>query len=204
MSGPAVDTPAGREPGAAGRPAGLHQPGGSSEAPIPSFSALQRGLHWLMALCILAMLFIGVGMVSTVTPAYLQLIHIHEPLGLMVLVLALLRLILRWRHKAPPLPADLPEPMRLAAQLSHYALYALMIAMPLIGWGMLSAAAYPVVICGLQLPAILPQNAALHAALRAAHGCLAFALFALILLHAAAALFHALVRRDGVFRSMAP
>jgi cytochrome b561 len=77
--------------------------------------------------------------------------------------------------------------------------------MPLIGWGMLSAAAYPVVLYpGVYLPAILPQSDRLQALLWSAHFYLAFAFFALILLHVAAALFHALVRRDGVFEAMAP
>jgi cytochrome b561 len=169
------------------------------------FSLLQRSLHWLMAICILSMLFIGVGMVSTVMPKYLTLVSIHKPLGIAILVLALIRLAVRLRYGAPPLPADLPEPMKLAAQLSHYALYALMIAMPLIGWGMLSAAAYPVVLYGgVHLPAILPQSDGLHTLLWNAHFYLAFAFFALILMHLAAALFHALVRRDGVFDAMAP
>jgi cytochrome b561 len=169
------------------------------------FSPLQRLLHWVMAVCILGMLFIGVGMVSTVTPIYLTLVSIHKPLGAAILVLALIRLTVRLRYGAPPLPSDLPEPMRLAAHLSHYALYALMIGMPLLGWAMLSAAAYPVVLFGgVRLPAILPQSDGLHALLWDAHFYLAFALFALILLHVAAALFHALVRRDGVFETMAP
>ena len=95
--------------------------------------------------------------------------------------------------------------MRLAAHLSHYALYALMLAMPLIGWAMLSTAAYPVVLIdGVQLPPILPQSDRLHALLWSAHRYLAFAFFAVILMHIAAALFHALVRRDGVFEAMAP
>lgn len=101
------------------------------------FTAWQRVLHWLMAACILAMLFIGVGMVSTIKPIYLTLVSIHKPLGSAILVLALIRLALRLRYGAPSLPADLPEPMKLAAVGSHYALYALMIGMPLIGWGML-------------------------------------------------------------------
>jgi cytochrome b561 len=168
------------------------------------FTPLQRLLHWLMAACILAMLFIGVGMVSTVMPKYLTLVAIHKPLGIAILALALIRLAVRLRYGAPPLPADLPEPMKLAAVGSHYALYALMIAMPLLGWGMLSAAAYPVVLFGgWHLPAILPQSDSLHTLLWDAHFYLAFAFFALILLHVAAALFHALVRRDGVFETMA-
>src|SRR6202040_470825 len=155
------------------------------------FTPLQRLLHWLMAVCILAMLFIGVGMVSTVMPKYLTLVSIHKPLGIAILVLAVLRLAVRLRYGAPPLPADLPEPMKLAAHLSHYAFYALMIGMPLIGWAMLSAAAYPVVVFGgLYLPAILPQSDSLHSLLWDTHFYFAFVFFALILLHLAAALFH--------------
>jgi cytochrome b561 len=168
------------------------------------FTVLQRLLHWLMAACILAMLFIGVGMVSTTMPKYIALLATHKTLGITILVLALIRLGVRARYGAPLLPADLPAPMKLAAHLSHYALYALMIAMPLIGWGMLSAGAYPVVLYGsLRLPAILPQSDSLHTLLWNAHFYLAFAFFAVVLLHLAAALFHGLVRRDGVFESMA-
>jgi cytochrome b561 len=168
------------------------------------FTPLQRLLHWFMAACILAMLFIGVGMVATVAPKYLPLLAIHKSLGIAILALALIRLAIRLRHPAPPLPPDLPEPMRLAAQLSHYALYALMIGMPLLGWGMLSAGGYPIVVFGgWYLPAILPQSDWLHSRLWDAHFYLAFAFFALVLMHVAAALFHALVRRDGVFETMA-
>ena len=168
------------------------------------FTPLQRLLHWVMALCILAMLFIGVGMVSTITPTYLSLVSIHKPLGIAILVLALIRLALRLRDGAPALPTGLPEPMKLAAHLSHVVLYLLMIGMPLIGWAMMSAAEYPVVLFpGIHLPSILPLSASLHTLLWNAHLYLAFALFALILLHVAAALYHALVRNDGVFETMA-
>jgi cytochrome b561 len=95
--------------------------------------------------------------------------------------------------------------MKLAAHLSHVGLYALMIGMPLIGWAMLSAAAYPIVLYGgIRLPPILPQSDTLHALLWSAHYYLAFAFFALVLMHLAAALFHGLVRRDGVLETMLP
>jgi cytochrome b561 len=169
------------------------------------FTPAQRFLHWLMAACIIAMLFIGVGMVSTVLPKYLTLVAVHKSLGIVILALALIRLATRLRYGAPPLPADLPVPMKLGARLSHYALYALMIAMPLLGWGMLSAAAYPIVLFGaVRLPSILPQSDSLHTLLWNAHYALAFVFFATILLHVAAALYHALIRRDGVFEAMAP
>jgi cytochrome b561 len=174
---------------------------------VPSpvrFSPLQRALHWLMALCILAMLFIGVGMVSTIRPNYLTLVSIHKPLGIAILILAVIRLVVRLKRGAPALPSDLPEPMKLAAHLSHLAFYLLMLAMPLLGWGMLSAANYPVVVAGIRLPPILPPSDSLHTLLWTAHKYLAFCFFALIVVHLAAALFHALVRRDGVFRAMSP
>ncbi len=169
------------------------------------FTVAQRTLHWTMAVMILAMLFIGVGMVSSVSPRYLTLVSIHKPLGILILLLALLRLVVRWRYGAPPLPADLSWPQMAAAKVSHWLLYTLMVAMPLVGWSMLSAGGYPVVLLGtLYLPQIVPHDDALHAVLRSAHTWLAFLFFATILLHLAAALFHALVREDGVFSSMAP
>src|ERR1700742_2599174 len=169
------------------------------------FTIPQRLLHWLMAICILSMLFIGVGMVSTVTPKYLTLVQIHKPLGIAILVLALIRLALRLFYGAPALPPDLPLAIKLAAEGSQYIFYALMIAMPLIGWAMLSAAEYPVVLFGgVHLPSILPLSPSLHTLLWHAHFYLAFAFFALILMHVSAILFHKLIRNDGVFQTMAP
>ncbi len=76
-----------------------------------------------------------------------------------------------------------------------------MLAMPLLGWAMLSAGGYP---RPLQLPAIAPHDLQLYAVLRQAHGWAGYLLFATVVLHIAAALMHALVRRDGVMRSMWP
>ncbi|MHC2518982.1 cytochrome b [Bradyrhizobium diazoefficiens] len=168
------------------------------------FALLQRLLHWLMAACIIAMLFIGVGMVSTVTPKYLPLILIHKTLGVTLLALVLLRLVLRLYYGAPPLPADLPTEIKLGAKLSHQALYGLMFAMPVLGIGMLWAADYPIVLYGgVRIPPLLPQSDSMHTLLWNAHFYLGFAFFAVVVLHVAAALFHALIRRDGVFRTIA-
>jgi cytochrome b561 len=158
-----------------------------------------------MALMVTAMLFIGVGMATTLRPTFLTLLSIHRPLGILILLFALLRLGVRLRRGAPPLPLDLPWPQVAAAKASHVLLYTLLIVMPLIGWSMLSAGGYPIVLYGpIRLPAIMPHNAALYAVLRGAHTLLAYLLFATILAHLSAALFHAWVRRDDVFPSMAP
>lgn len=167
------------------------------------FNRLARVLHWSMAAMVLAMLFVGVTMVASLHLRPM-LVDLHRPLGIAIGVLVLLRLYNRLRHRPPPLPADLPAWQVLAAKASHWALYGLMLAMPLIGWGMLSAGGYPVTVWGgLQLPAIVPHSPALYAALRSAHSLLAYVLFATVLLHVGAALFHLWVRRDGVFQSMA-
>lgn len=167
------------------------------------FNLLARVLHWSMAVAILAMLFIGVAMV--VSLRYREpLLDLHRPLGLAILLLAIVRLANRWRHPPPPLPADLPRIQAWAATASHWLLYGLMLAMPVIGWAMLSAGGYPVELFGgIHLPAILPHSPVMYGFLRPLHGVLAYVLFLTILVHLGAALFHAWIRRDGVFEQMA-
>jgi cytochrome b561 len=167
------------------------------------FALPARILHWLMAAMILAMLFIGVGMVASVSERHAWLLRIHKPLGIAILLLVVVRLAVRLRHPPPPLPADLPMLQKLAAHASHWLLYALMIAMPLVGWAMLSAGGYPVMLgASLRLPAILPASATAFAILRHLHGWLALLLFLTFLAHLGAALYHGLIRRDGVLASM--
>ncbi|WP_045737684.1 cytochrome b [Xanthomonas sp. MUS 060] len=166
------------------------------------FNLTARVLHWLMAAMILTMLFVGVGMVASVSQRP-WLLDLHRPLGIAIGLLALVRLGNRLRHRPPPLPADLPHWQKIAAHASHGLLYALMLAMPLLGWAMLSAGGYPIVLwAGVHLPAITSHNPVLYAELRCAHGWLGYLLFATVLGHLCAALFHAWIRRDDVLASM--
>ncbi len=172
-------------------------------AQTAKFSALSRLLHWTMAVMVLAVLLIGILMVSSLS-YYHRLVSIHKPLGVAILILVAIRLVNRLINPPPPLPGHMPPWQRFAAEASHILLYGLMFALPLVGWGMLSAADYPIVLYGaLHLPPILPHNAMLYAALRRAHTYLALLLFATFLAHLGAALMHALIYRDGVFPSMA-
>jgi cytochrome b561 len=167
------------------------------------FALPARVLHWLMAAMILAMLFIGVGMVASVSERHAWLLRVHKPLGIAILLLAVVRVAVRLRHPPPPLPVDLPAVQKLAAHASHWLLYALMIAMPLVGWAMLSAGGYPVMLGdSLRLPPIFPASTAAFAVLRHLHTWLAMLLFLTFLAHLAAALYHGLIRRDGVLASM--
>ncbi|CAI8962045.1 MULTISPECIES: cytochrome b [Pseudomonas] len=167
------------------------------------FAPLARLLHWLMALMVIAMLFIGAGLAASVSERHEWLIHLHKPLGIAILVLVIVRLAVRFSTRQPPLPSDLPLWQVLAAKASHLVLYGLMLVLPLLGWAMISAAGDPVMLSSsVQLPALVAADAPLFALLRKAHGYLAYLLFLTVLLHLAAALFHGLIRRDGVLQSM--
>jgi len=138
-----------------------------------TFSLPARILHWLMAAMILAMLFIGVGMVASVSERHEWLLRVH------------------------------PAVQKLAAHASHWLLYILMLAMPLIGWAMLSAGGYPVMLSdSLRLPPIFPTSPVAFAVLRHMHSWFAMLLFLTFLAHMGAALYHGLIRRDGVLSSM--
>ena len=168
------------------------------------FAAASRLLHWLMAPMIIAMLFIGVGMAASVSRRYDLLISIHRPLGIAILVLCVARIVNRFINPPPDLPDTVPSLQRFVAKASHILLYALMLITPLVGWGMLSAARYPIVLYGpVRLPPILPHDLTLYAWLRDFHTVPAYLLFATFLAHFGAALYHGLIRRDGVFGSMA-
>jgi cytochrome b561 len=172
-------------------------------APRTQFTVLMRLLHWTMAAMVLTMLCIGVAMVASLGD-YHVLVSIHRPLGIAILVLVVVRFVNRLFSRLPPFPATMSRVERLAATASEYTLYGLMFALPLVGWGMLSAARYPIVLFGsLQLPYILPHNAMLYAVLRQAHTVLAYLLFLTFFAHLAAILFHTLVARDGILKRMA-
>src|SRR5580658_1610451 len=167
------------------------------------FALLSRILHWLMAAMLLAMLFIGVAMVSSLGD-YHKLVAIHRPLGIMILILAAIRLVNRMFTTLPPFPPTMSPLERRIATASEKLLYTLMFALPLVGWGMLSAGHYPIVMFGpVHLPPILPANPTLYAVLRKTHTVLAYLLFLTFLAHLTAVLFHTLVIRDGLLNRMA-
>jgi cytochrome b561 len=168
------------------------------------FTALSRLLHWTMAAMILAMLCIGVAMVASLG-SYHVLVSIHRPLGIAILALVVIRFVNRLLKPPPPFPATMARAERLAATASEYIMYSLMFVLPLVGWWMLSAARYPIVLYGpIRLPYILPHNLLLHAVLREAHTILAYLFFLTFLAHFGAILFHTLIVRDGILKRMAP
>jgi cytochrome b561 len=157
-----------------------------------------------MAAMVLTMLCIGVAMVASLAH-YHVLVSIHRPLGMAILILAVVRFVNRLLNPPPPFPPTMSRAERLAATASEYTMYGLMFVLPVVGWGMLSAARYPIHLFGSwQLLFILPHHAMLYAVLRKAHTILAYLFFLTFLAHFGAILFHTLIVRDGILKRMLP
>lgn len=168
------------------------------------FTVRMRFFHWLTAAMVLTMLGIGVAMVASLAD-YHRLVSIHRPLGILLLIVVVIRFINRHYSTLPPFPATMSQRERKVASASELFLYVLLAVQPLIGWGMLSAARYPVTLFGsLHLFPILPHNAMLYVVLREAHTILAYLLFLTFVAHLGAVLFHTWAVRDGTFSRMAP
>ena len=168
------------------------------------FPGSMRFLHWLMAAMVLTMLGIGIAMVASLGD-YHSLVSIHRPLGISILILVVIRYVNRRLHALPPFPPTMSQQERFVAHASEVLLYTLLFVEPLVGWGMLSAARYPIVLFGsVHLFPILPHSVTLYAALRKTHTLLAYLLFLTFLGHFAAILFHTLIVRDGILRRMVP
>src|SRR5215510_8830179 len=168
------------------------------------FTALMRILHWTMAAMVLTMLGVGVTMVASLAD-YHVLVSLHRPLGVAILILVVVRFVVRRLSRLPPFPPTMSRLERRAAAASEHTMYGLMLALPLVGWSMLSAARNPVMLFGsVHLPFILPHDALLYATLRRAHTVLAYLLFLAFLAHFGAILFHTLIVRDGMLLRMVP
>ena len=168
------------------------------------FTARMRLFHWLTATLVLTILGIGLAMVESLAD-YHRLVSIHRPLGILILIVVVIRFVNRYYSTLPPFPSTMSQLERSVASASELFLYALLVVQPLVGWGMLSAASYPITLYGsIHLFPILPHNIMLYAVLRRTHTVLAYLFFLTFLAHLGAVLFHTWVMRDGTFSRMAP
>jgi cytochrome b561 len=169
------------------------------------YSSLAKSLHWLVAAIVFGLIPIGVVM-ADLKPGPLQdrLFVLHESFGVTVLALMILRLGNRLRRSPAP-AAYLSPGERIASLAVHRALYVLLLGTPIVGWLALSAYGLGPSFYGLgQLPALLQKDEPLSKILFAVHKAGGFCIGALIVLHVAGALRHALIKRDGLLRRMAP
>lgn len=177
-----------------------------STAAIARKSALAIGTHWLSAAAIV-LAFCLVWTRELIDGEQLRslLIGWHRQSGLLVLLLLAIRLVERWRWVAQDELDRLPGLLHWGAVAAHWLLYALLLAMPLLGWAMTSAQGHPVRLFGLlALPPLVGIDPDLADDLQDWHEWGAWCLMGLVSLHIVAALWHHLVRRDGVLASMLP
>ena len=105
------------------------------------FNVTARLLHWLMASMILTMIFVGLGMMTSLTWRP-WLLNLHIPLGTAILLLVIIRLINRLSFSVPKMPASVSDFQSKAAAGLHWLLYGMMVALPLTGWAQLSAGGF--------------------------------------------------------------
>ncbi|GAA5176821.1 cytochrome b [Niveibacterium umoris] len=163
-------------------------------------------LHWVIALLIFIAFPVGLYMVDLpLSPQKLKIISWHKWAGITVLALTLVRILWRSTHRPPALPDSMSRIEKLAAHGAHHLLYLLMIAVPMAGWLMSSAKGFPVVWFGvLPLPDLIGKNEQLAEFFEGAHELLAWLMAAIVIAHAAAAIKHHLVARDGILARMLP
>ncbi len=139
----------------------------TDEPNAPGYTRAARTLHWATAILVLLQLPLGI-VIANEWGGRLQdlLYNGHKSIGALILPLVAARLIYRLTHRPPALPDDIPPVQRLAAQVTHWALYALLIVQPLLGWMGTSAYPAPVPFFGLfNLPPLLGPNRALSGAI---------------------------------------
>ena len=181
---------------------------------ITRYTGVAIILHWLIAAGILTLIVMGLVMdhLSLDPMRVFQLYQLHKSIGITVMVLIALRIVWRLTHRPPELPSDMKGLERMAAHLTHAALYGVQIFMPLSGWAMVSVSALgiPTLLYGTilwpDLPVLstLQNKVPVEAALKAVHHWGGWFLLALIVLHIAAALRHHFVLNDNILRQMLP
>lgn len=178
---------------------------------MPRYAPIQRFLHWTIAFLVICMLIAGAvidsygfeGLKAAFgLPATNLIYKYHKTFGILILGLMLIRLAVRLRLGKPDYAQPLTLFERVTSSAVHRLFYLLLIVMPALGWLATGAGGFPVEFFSWNLPALIGRDEALSKTLYDLHGVIGNLLMALIALHVAGALSHALMRKDGVLRRM--
>ncbi|WP_156420053.1 cytochrome b [Aureimonas sp. N4] len=175
----------------------------SSAGRPPPLPLPTRMLHWLTAGLLVVMFglawtFDALGPSDTGA----SLVALHQSFGLLILLVVAARIVWRLTHPIEPLPGDTPRwEMRLAT-LVQAALYALLVAMPVVGWYASALSGDTIRFFGLALPDLVAMNEDRSDQLFELHGAIGWAILTLTVLHIAGALNHQFIRRDGLLNRM--
>jgi cytochrome b561 len=173
-------------------------------AAVPAYTVTARILHWVTASLVLFMLPLGLVIANNWGgPLQDQLYDLHRSIGALLIPIILVRVVYRWTHPPAPLPDDIPALQQLAANATHWALYALLIVQPFVGWIGTSAYRATIVVFGLfELPPIWPEDRAFSDRVLFVHGLIGLTIAVLLAAHIGAALQHHFVRKDGILMRM--
>jgi cytochrome b561 len=168
------------------------------------YTGVAIALHWTTAVLVLFMIAAGLTMLRLPQgDAQNLLFNLHRSVGVLLFPLVLIRLIYRWRNPPPPLPDDMAPFQKLAAHANHYALYALLLLNPLLGWWATSAFGATVNVFWLfDLPPIVAENKPLSETLLAIHATVGITITVLVCMHIGAALYHHFIRHDRILLRM--
>jgi len=161
-------------------------------------------LHWLIAVMLFAQVAFGwfLETVPRGSPLRGFYVNLHKSTGLTLAVLILVRIVWRLLNSPPEFPSVMPSWERFAAKWSHVALYVCMVGMPLSGYIASNFSKYGVKLFNvILLPPWGADDSQVYAIFNTTHVVLSYVLVTLIVVHALAAIGHA-VRRDGVVSRM--
>lgn len=173
--------------------------------PAGRYAAPARFFHWAIALLMLVGWPVGLIIKNFYDIEWLKLLlyFIHENIGVTIWLLALARVAYRIKYPPPPLPADTPAFIRGAAHATHWLLYVILLVQPIGGFIATNAWGFNLTFWGvLPLPDPVGNNEALAKTVQYLHRLTAFSLLLILIAHIGGALYHLLIRKDGIFQRM--
>ncbi|MBS0200112.1 MAG: cytochrome b [Proteobacteria bacterium] len=170
------------------------------------WGGVSKALHWLIVVLIIVMGYLGLTMVDLpISPHKIATYALHKSIGITILALVVLRLLWRLYAGAPAAVPGTSRWQHVAATAMHWALYTLLLAMPISGWIVNSATGFPLQWFGMiNLPALVARNHDLHEQMTEVHEFLFWTMVVLAVLHALAAIGHHFIQRDATLTRMLP
>lgn len=170
-----------------------------------TYGGVTKLLHWLVFILVVVLLIVGFTVEDIGDKAIRSnILNVHKLTGLTVLFLMLLRALWALTNPKPALPSDTPHWQRIAERIVHVSLYLALIAMPVSGWVMTSAAGKPPHFFNWILALPVPQNKPLSDYAWLTHEVLSLVIIILVSIHVAAALYHFFIKKDNIMQRMLP
>jgi cytochrome b561 len=177
----------------------------NTDIPV-GYTGTAKALHWTIVAPLIVQFVVAWTMPEIGRDTKPEtLIDLHFSIGVLILLVAIVRLAWRVTH-GEPTPLDGVPPWQVqSARVVHWLLYLLLFVVPILGWLNASWRGFPLIMFGLELPKLLATRAPGWNWTGDVHMLLAnYVMLALVGLHVAAALYHYFIRRDGVLQRMLP